>query len=200
MRIYLGITGTGGKVLGSFEVGDIFKLKLPDERYFDITGKEVPWSQNETFKVWNECSWENLKEEHGWDMQNYAIEIKDFREEDVSVSDLVKYLPDEKIEEVYKDFDRYGCKHLRRHHRGYESACCINIVNPKCCFNEDINFYWECPLNRLKKLPQSFQYIRDGNDQAILMSIDRKWFDMIASGEKKYEFRNVLPNALKGGK
>ena len=51
MRIYLVVTGTGGKVLGSFEAGDIFEY---DDRacrlfYFDITGKEHLWDESQSF-------------------------------------------------------------------------------------------------------------------------------------------------------
>jgi len=60
---------------------------------------------------------------------------------------------------------------------------------------------------KVKRTPQSFQYVQrvydcpvkmlEDMDNHILIPIHKKWADMIISGEKKYEFRNVLPKALK---
>ena len=162
MRIYLGITGTGGKVAGSFEVGEIYE-KFED---FSIIRENLEcWSyaninnkcrRIDRFKMFHskkndELLWQGWNT--GWEMQNYAIEIKDFRKEKLQLIDDVATF-----------------------------------------------WKWNEKDEYVTKLPQSFAYVFDPYDgeMAILTSIHQEWFDMIKSGEKKYEYRNILPIALRG--
>lgn len=83
MRIYLGITGTGGQIQGSFEVGEIYSPSGMDGNHIFLN----------TLNTINDDHY-NLKElknnlvESGFNFQKYAIEIKDFREEDLNVYDF----------------------------------------------------------------------------------------------------------------
>jgi hypothetical protein len=79
MRIYLGIAGTGGKVLGSFEVAKIYKYKYDLD--LDLYCYHC-FGLSKTIKHKNNI---------GCTGQKYAIEIKDFRKEDLTIDDFTKY-------------------------------------------------------------------------------------------------------------
>lgn len=165
-RLYFGITNTGGMIKGSAEVGKI------REDFANVY----------TSKEYNNKYLDGLRE-MGYTNQKYAIEIKDFREEELVISDVCKDCGTHKTGWIHDIETCAGCfddlidnKHMIMKWEGEEY--------------DDIVF----------KLPQSFQYIVDPHtsDKAILYSIHQKWFNMIASGEKKYLFTNVLPKLLRG--
>ena len=151
MRVYLGITGTGGQIRGSYEVGNVYKSAIAPKTLFNSV-----WGNYKCLDA-EKMDWRY----QGYTNQKYAFEIKGFREESLSANG------------VHQD--------------------------PNC----PIWMIGYDSLKPIKRLPQGFCYVIDpfGTslcDKAVLMPIHQKWFDMIESGEKKYEFRNVLPRAMKG--
>jgi|GEM_PF-1714704 len=179
MRYYLGITGTGGKVAGSFEVGEIvgqlMKVKT-NNVYNKIGGYTLGDNISRYINLENAIK-------QGYTNQKFAIQIKDFREECIYLTDY--------CEGCSKPFTGWQ-------HDIEDCASCFDDLRGRVI----LKWQGEDYDDLVKRLPQSFQYIicPETGEKAILVSIHQKWFDMIKSGEKKYEFRNVLPKALRGEK
>lgn len=171
-RIYLGITGTGGMVRGSYEVGNIYEILYYGNDYKRVL-EHIRFSKTKDIShdlFIDDEDYAGLQRQ-GYDgeVPKYAIEIKDFREEDY---------------ELANDYER-----LNAHAHG----CNDYIVG----YGDEEG----CDTKIIKRLPQSFQYICKpymAPTKAILMPTHQKWFDMIKSGDKVLEFRRTLPIAMRG--
>ena len=171
MRIYLAVTGTG-EVKGSFEVGEIYIKKKQDSYY--VTLERID-NKNIGLMLGIE-----LFGKQGYANQKYAIEIKDFKQEKLFI--FKQYCKKQKCFEFKKQYFEAECDDCNSYHNEM-------IMKPR-------------NMEYIIKTPQGFQYINDPetDETAILMPIHQKWFDMIASGEKEYEFRNILPKILRSEK
>jgi hypothetical protein len=103
MRIYYAITKSGGKIAGSSEAGEIYQNETDIEDYFirfhEITGKKVIWDdsldydENSNPYIPKNLDFISYDEfiKWGYDEDNppsYAIEIRDFRPEELTFGDF----------------------------------------------------------------------------------------------------------------
>ncbi len=169
MRIFIVETKSGGKVVGSFETGEVYE---------NIWGKSRFCNRNGSFKRFQTITNENKSAlmlesysafEQGYTDQKYAIEILDWQEDDLTLEDFRQPI-------YYRGLQRYNQK----------------LGNTKKTDND-----W-----KIKEPIRAFCYAVFMNEKPqrnmhIIIGMHRKWIDMIRNGQKQYEFRNVLPKALR---
>ena len=96
--IYLGITGTGGKVCGRFRVGNVYEIHddFCGELYDCFSYRNMNKECNPLYRYtsFHSVQLDRLKWQGwniGWNKQKYAIEILDFEEVDLHINQTGYY-------------------------------------------------------------------------------------------------------------